>query len=238
MHYNKTSKHTNSITSRENNSWFILHGNPTPIEETINNVKNIPGDASSEIPVLYFPHTVFRQANLDGFANIVKEIRRWVPLKGSCIELYAGVGTIGLNLVDLVESISCSDENPNNSACFHHSLAGLSRSLQLRAQYASESAAVVATSTGLRHCDYVIVDPPRKGLDTEVLDALCDTTGDATTLPLRLIYVSCGFKAFQRDCARLIEHDWSLVHAEGHILFPGADHIEILAIFDRCSDYI
>jgi tRNA/tmRNA/rRNA uracil-C5-methylase (TrmA/RlmC/RlmD family) len=70
----------------------------------------------------------------------------------------------------------------------------------------------------------------------------------------RLIYVSCGFKSFQRDAVVLlglstdgkkccVDSDddgesvasvkWRLVHAEGHVMFPGSDHIEILAIFDR-----
>jgi len=36
-----------------------------------------------------------------------------------CVELYGGVGTIGLNVLDLVEgTLSCSDENPFNKACF------------------------------------------------------------------------------------------------------------------------
>ena len=44
--------------------------------------------------------------------------------------------------------------------------------------------------------------------------------------------MSCGFKAFQRDCRELLNGGWELRHAEGHILFPGADHIESLAIFE------
>ena len=26
---------------------------------------------------------------------------------------------------------------------------------------------------------------------------------------------------------------WRLVHAEGHVLFPGSDHLETFAVFDR-----
>lgn len=26
---------------------------------------------------------------------------------------------------------------------------------------------------------------------------------------------------------------WKLIHAEGHVLFPGSDHIETFAVFDR-----
>ena len=50
----------------------------------------------------------------------------------------------------------------------------------------------------------------------------------------RLIYLSCGFSAFQRDCDALIESgQWRLTHCEGFNFFPGSDHIETLAVFDR-----
>lgn len=118
------------------------------------------------------------------------------------------------------------------------------------------------------------------GLDVEVLRALTNSTGgvsgrkknsashNSTILSTvkRVIYVSCGFKSFQRDASLLLGWDvghcapfpangkqqdtfinggagrtisatvgggWQLVHAEGHVLFPGSDHLETLAIFDR-----
>jgi len=49
----------------------------------------------------------------------------------------------------------------------------------------------------------------------------------------RIIYVSCGFKALETDTAVLLQGGWKLVHAEGHVFFPGSDHLESLAIFDR-----
>lgn len=69
----------------------------------------------------------------------------------------------------------------------------------------------------------MIVDPPRKGLDDEVVNALLkyypptignknsdknrnkdtDNTEIKNCNNRRLIYVSCGFKAFKRDAARL-----------------------------------
>jgi hypothetical protein len=31
----------------------------------------------------------------------------------------------------------------------------------------------------------------------------------------------------------LLSGRWKLQHAEGHVFFPGSDHIETLAVFDR-----
>ena len=81
--------------------------------------------------------------------------------------------------------------------------------------------------------DVLIVDPPRKGLDEEVLEKLISGEADP---PLRILYVSCGFKAFGRDYQRLSSR-YKVVHAEGHVLFPGSNHIETLCVFDR-KDFV
>jgi tRNA/tmRNA/rRNA uracil-C5-methylase (TrmA/RlmC/RlmD family) len=52
---------------------------------------------------------------------------------------------------------------------------------------------------------------------------------------LRIIYVSCGFKALEADTAMLLQGRWTLVHAQGHVFFPGSDHVESLAVFDRIA---
>ena len=90
----------------------------------------------------------------------------------NCVELYAGVGTIGLNCLDLFSSLHCSDENPHNKKCFDATVLKMSKNVRTRAVYESKGASAIARAGGLKGYDIVIVDPPRKGLDDEVLDAL------------------------------------------------------------------
>jgi tRNA/tmRNA/rRNA uracil-C5-methylase (TrmA/RlmC/RlmD family) len=75
------------------------------------------------------------------------------------------------------------------------------------------------------------VDPPRKGLDQEVIDVLLDTSPTYSG-PIRLVYVSCGFKALERDL-QVLGTKWKILHAEGFVLFPGSNHIETLVVMDR-----
>lgn len=167
---------------------------------------------------------------------------------GHCLELYGGVGTIGLNLVDYFDSLDSSDENPFNEACFHASadnikiLRGenhedLDPSKRAKITYTSKSASaiVVEQYESLKKARVVVVDPPRKGLDPPVIEALCSDYGDCHHQQQGLVYVSCGFDAFRRDYRALVEHSgkWQLDRAEGHILFPGSDAIETLAFFTR-----
>ena len=101
----------------------------------------------------------------------------------------------------------------------------------------------------------LIVDPPRKGLEEEVLEELCKPyepnqpyVESPTMLSIpdervnwvndvqTLIYVSCGFDALASDCDRLLSSrstKWILQSTTGYILFPGSDHVETVAIFQR-----
>ena len=84
--------------------------------------------------------------------------------------------------------------------------------------------------------EVIIVDPPRRGLEDEVIDELVRSPGggDGDDVvgrgrigggrggPRLLVYVSCGFRAFVRDCDKILAPGtgWTLDSAEGHVLFP------------------
>mmetsp|Transcript_53694 Transcript_53694/g.123014 ORF Transcript_53694/g.123014 Transcript_53694/m.123014 type:complete len:982 (+) Transcript_53694:43-2988(+) len=186
---------------------------------------------------LYFPPRVFRQANLDSFRNIVLALRRWIPATNDgklprCLELYGGVGTLGLHVIDLVASLTSSDENPHNVECFKKSLRSIdSVEERSRAKYIGLAAKDMVEQGHLADAEIVIVDPPRKGLEPEVLEAL-----QKNKKIMRILYVSCGFSAYLKDEAQLMCFGWKVVHAEGHLLFPGSDHIETFAVLDRQTE--
>ena len=239
IHYNATWKHSNAIFDIQASeaSWKHICG-PTMIAEQLTDLsKALPYQ-----PTLHFGPNVFRQANLDAFAQIVNQIRKRLqqqfPKQTSqpkLLELYGGVGTIGLHLLDLVSSYICSDENPYNRPCFQSSLTSLPNDISKKANYVPQNASdMVADSRAfLKSSQVVIVDPPRKGLEDAVLDALVQAASNESDRNIELlVYVSCGFDAFQRDFAALTRNQvWKLEHAEGHVLFPGANAIETLAFF-------
>jgi tRNA/tmRNA/rRNA uracil-C5-methylase (TrmA/RlmC/RlmD family) len=162
------------------------------------------------------------------------------------------VGTIGLSLLDLLSSLVCSDENPYNEDCFARALASLPEQVASKARYVPYDASKMMREENLISADILLVDPPRKGLDLSVVAALsrpcryfarggCNY-GDKCKnshlpnhlkVPKTIFYVSCGFKALKRDLTALKENGWKIEHAEGHVLFPGADHIEVLVKLQR-----
>jgi tRNA/tmRNA/rRNA uracil-C5-methylase (TrmA/RlmC/RlmD family) len=270
VHYNTLSKHSNAIYNVDG-PWDLLYSTrnavdqmkeSTPLgvteylraeEEEEEDEKGMEGSTKAlclpRIP-LYFPPQVFRQGNLTAFAKIVASIRRsWIQSGwqvDKCLELYGGVGTIGLHLVDLLVPGGVfvgSDENPYNIACFDAAARSLrcasasssSSSARKILRYASAAASeMVVVRQEHRLAQVIIVDPPRKGLDLAVARAL---TERVPALSQTLFYVSCGFAAFVRDYALLTDaaapRPWTLQRAEGHILFPGSDAIETLAVLTR-----
>ena len=74
--------------------------------------------------------------------------------------------------------------------------------------------------------DVVIADPPRKGLDSELLAALCAHPAG------RFVYLSCGLPAFLRECADLRRAGWRLAALEIWDFFPHTAHVETVARFE------
>ena len=178
-----------------------------------------------------------------------------MPHPRRVVELYGGVGTIGLNLVDLVQGeLVCSDENPYNLECFERARLSLPSPHAAKCRYAPLGASKMVAQGHVfdEPLDVLVVDPPRKGLDPEVVSGLAKQCpffgrkGEGCRMgarcrfshfpgrhrPRQLVYVSCGFKALQRDMAALLEQGWEVAHCEGFLLFPGADHIETLVILE------
>ncbi len=217
----------NKIFSFTPKSWHRCYG-PEFIVEKLNAV---PGN----VPRLYFSPPVFHQANLDAFEGVAASVQRMVPEGSDVCELYAGMGLLGATVVRKSSRVRCSDLNPFGARAFSRWRAELSASLQERVSFENQSAEKALESGQAEGSTCLIVDPPRRGLDTLVLKCLTsDKRFDPCTATVTtLVYVSCGLEAFKKDATALIRGGWRVKEVEGHVLFPGSDHVEIVALFQR-----
>ncbi len=216
----------NTIFSFTPKNWHRCCG-PEFIVEKLNIPENVPS--------LYFSPPVFRQANLDAFESVAAAVQRMVPDGSDICELYAGMGLLGATVVRKAARVCCSDSNQFGVRAFSKWRAELSSSLQNRVSFENESAEKMLESGQVNGSTCLIVDPPRRGLDALALKCLTSNrrfdpyTGTVTTL----VYVSCGLEAFKKDATALVHGGWRAKEMEGHILFPGSDHVEIVALFER-----
>ena len=82
---------------------------------------------------------------------------------------------------------------------------------------------------GLRP-DVICVDPPRKGLAPEVIEAVCDMA------PRRIVYVSCDPATLGRDVKRFGELGYRCTRAAAVDLFPRTAHVETVALLSKTRE--
>lgn len=172
--------------------------------------------------VCFLPSS-FSQANREAFSQLLEDLVQQVPASARIVEFYAGGGAIGLNLVTKERSVICCEINPQAEICFEESRKQLPNGVSDNISYVVDKAE--SAQRLLREVDIVVVDPPRKGIDPQLLKAIKSTNIK------ELVVVSCGWKSFQRDCLELIEGGWKLSWVKVYLFFPGSNHIEIMAIF-------
>ena len=80
----------------------------------------------------------------------------------------------------------------------------------------------------LRHVAYL--NPPRSGLDADVLQALKETLR-----PTRIAYLSCSAGTLARDTAALVDSGYEVDALVPYDFFPGTHHVECLALLRLAS---
>lgn len=174
---------------------------------------------------VHYPPGAFGQNNLEIAERIIEQVRGEILPDSRVAEFYAGVGAIGLSLVAKIRDIRMNE-------IVSHSLHGLELGL---GQLGAEEQAKVTIVPGpagealaaAAAAQVVIADPPRKGLDPELLEFLI------ANRPERFVYVSCGFESFLRDTARLTAAGALRLRAlTAFNLMPFTGHVEIVARFE------
>jgi 23S rRNA (uracil1939-C5)-methyltransferase len=175
---------------------------------------------------VHYPPGAFGQSNLEVAQHIIEHLREQIP-QGSCVtEFYAGVGAIGLSLIDRARELRLNESS-------QHALHGLEQGLAAlepvqRAKVILRPGPAGTMQEAAAGADVVIVDPPRKGLDPELAQGLAECP------PERLLYVSCALDSLQEDIGRLTsERTLRLVGLTVFDMFPYTAHVETVARFER-----
>ena len=208
--FNAQCERANTILGREFTHWS---GPPSTVERF--------GGAA-----VHYPPGAFGQNNLDVAQRIVEHVREQVPAGARVAEFYAGVGAIGLSILPRVSHLRMNEVSPR-------SLQGLALGLDALEPTEREKIEVIAGTAGemasaALGADVVLADPPRKGLDRELVDHL------VADPPERFVYVSCGLESFLADTTRLTAS--GAMHLRSLRVFnlmPFTEHVEIVACFER-----
>lgn len=170
----------------------------------------------------------FFQVNRDQAEVLYGRALEFAGLTGreTVLDLYCGTGTISLVMATragrvlgaeiVPQAIEDAKENARRN--------GLDNTEFFCAD-AGEAARLLA-ERGLRP-DVVSVDPPRKGLSPQVIDAICRMS------PRRVVYVSCDPATLARDLKLLEAGGYRVTRAEAVDMFPGTGHVETVCLLSK-----
>lgn len=163
----------------------------------------------------------FFQVNIPVYEKALSDMKAWIDCneKLLTLDLYSGVGTIGLTIGG--DDVTLVEINEHAVAEMQRNIAKLNRPNAKAILAPSEKSLEYITDEQI-----VIVDPPRAGLHADVTNRLLETA------PPRIIYLSCNPVTQARDVS-LLQEKYEIVHHQGYNFFPRTPHIEHLVVLDK-----
>lgn len=206
---NINTKNTNVVLGREN---ITLWGSGA-VCDNLNGLKfNISPNS-------------FYQVNKAQMVKLYETAKEFANLKGDekVWDVYCGIGTIGQFMADKcakligIEIVPDAVKNAEENAKINK---------MDNAEYycgAAEKLAPKLVKEGLKP-DVVILDPPRKGCDSKLIDAVVEAA------PKRIVYISCKPSTLARDLKSLGAKGYTTEKIVPVDMFPRTAHVETVAL--------
>ena len=170
----------------------------------------------------------FFQINPPQAERLYAEALAYAGLTGqeTVLDLYCGTGTITLTMAKharhaigaeiVAEAVHDAGENARANGIEN-------------AEFLLADAAVAADTLKQRGLtpDVIVVDPPRKGLASEVIDHIADMA------PARIVYVSCDPATLARDLKLFATFGYLTREVTPVDMFPRCAHVECVALLER-----
>jgi 23S rRNA (uracil1939-C5)-methyltransferase len=168
----------------------------------------------------------FFQVNTAMAAKMVDHLLANLPVTPSTtlLDVYCGVGLFSAFLAPKCERVIGVESSPSACEDFAFNLDEF-ENVELYEGLAEE---ILPALVGqVDNLSYAIVDPPRAGLDKNVIDGILKFS------PQVIAYVSCDPSTLARDARRFINGGYRLKQVTPFDLFPQTFHIESISFFER-----
>ncbi|MBO4433556.1 MAG: 23S rRNA (uracil(1939)-C(5))-methyltransferase RlmD [Clostridia bacterium] len=209
---NVNKKATNVILGDKNK---VIYGTPY-ITDTLCGVK-----------LCLSPFT-FYQVNHEMAEKLYKKVAEYAePKNKNVIDLYCGAGSIGLSICKEAKSVIGVEIVPEAVEDAKRNAA--ENGVENAKFFCSDakSAAKALARDGIS-ADIVIVDPPRKGCEEELLHTISEDFK-----PERIVYVSCDPATLARDLKVLLSLGYKADEYTVFDMFPRTAHVETVVLLSR-----
>jgi 23S rRNA (uracil1939-C5)-methyltransferase len=215
---NVNAQKTNVILGEENH---VLYGEGV-IEDTL-----------CGVPVRLGPLS-FYQVNTLGAEQLYAAAAQRAQLQPDdlLLDLYCGMGTIGLSMVEQCRALVGVEIVPEAIESAKQNAARMGPDVAAKSRFFCADAGQAAqrlAAEGLRP-DVVLLDPPRKGCDEATLSAVVQMA------PRRIVMISCNPSTAARDAAWLAKNGYTPHEVQPVDLFARTPHVETVVLFSRTID--
>lgn len=212
---NVNAKNTNVILGSENH---ILYG-PGYIEDTL-----------CGVPVRLGPLSFYQVNTLaaERLYGVAAQYAQLTP-DDTLLDLYCGMGTIGLSMADQCRELIGVEIVPEAIESAKANAARMGEAVAAKSRFFCADAGQAATQLAAEglHPDIVMLDPPRKGCDEATLSAV------VRMAPRRVVYVSCNPATAARDAAWLEQNGYHAEKVQPVDLFPRTKHCECVIALSK-----
>lgn len=202
----------------------LIFSNPKSPASVITERIQAWGETTLTDEILGVPFTYavegFFQINIPVYTQALTDMKEWVVTDKPTVDLYSGVGTIGLTIGG--DNVTMVEINEHAVREMKRNITALERENAVKAILAPSEAALEHITSDAT----IVVDPPRAGLHEDVINKLLETK------PERIIYLSCNPVTQARDVMRLADVYGVRSH-RGYNFFPRTPHIEHLVVLDK-----
>ena len=171
----------------------------------------------------------FYQVNRDMAEKLYLKAREYADCgSGILLDLYCGIGTAGL-------CIAGDDTKLFGVEIVPQAVEDARKNATMNGRSENDTCFVAGdASIGVRGCinrfgrpDVIVVDPPRHGLEREVIETV------TAAEPERIVYISCNPATLARDAVLFADHGYSCVRGAVFDLFPRTAHVETVVLMSR-----
>ena len=210
-----------SINLRSKNNLYSTHCDL--LEDDIENLETI----------LYQTDQSFYQPNYFHMPEMVTKAMSFIKDPKDLLELYCGSGTFSLPMRKLFNKIFATENNRQSIRCLNKSIDEQNIKNIFHARLSAEEVCelfagrVFKRMNGINISDFnfshVLVDPPRAGLDKDVISLISKFKN--------IIYISCNYETYERDVKNL--KGFTIKNIEIFDQFPNTKHLEIVSLLSR-----
>lgn len=211
------------LTDDEN--YRIIFSNPKSPASVITKVLVDKGQyLTDELTGVNFRYAVdgFFQINLPVYEQALRDMQDFVLKDTPLLDMYSGVGTIGLTIGRDLDDVRLVEVNEVAVAEMTRNIANLGSGAKAILSSSEDATAQIDSNMTL------ILDPPRAGLHDVIIQRIIEQK------PKRILYLSCNPVTQARDIAKLSDI-YKISFNRGYNFFPHTPHIENLVVLNSCQ---